>query len=372
MGDVRPEGRTALVLCSGGITGAVYEIGVLTALEDFFVDFDCSGFDIYVGTSAGSLVAWSIAAGVRPARIFRAICDPNDDFLDVQRTDIFKAQPRQLLGIARDLAKISLTHSLRMVRRNFSFQEYMADLADALPAGIFSLKPYEKYLERLMARHNLARRFDELSRELYIAANDLDSGHRAVFGQGALRDVPIAKAICASSAIPVFFEPMRIGNRDYIDGGSGKAGHMDLALSRGADLILVVNPRVPIRNDPEREGLPTAIGGAMRLRDKGLVTVWEQAERMNTKTKLHQGLRRHRAEYPRANFLLIEPREEDADMFLHNPMSFAARRQILRYGYESATRELARRHAEFSAALARHGIATDPRKLRGAPLEMVG
>jgi predicted acylesterase/phospholipase RssA len=237
---------------------------------------------------------------------------------------------------------------------------------------MFSLKPYEKYLERLMARHNLPRRFDEMAKELYIPANDLDSGHRAVFGQGALRDVPISKAICASSAIPVFFEPMRIGNRDYIDGGSGKAGHMDLALARGADLILVVNPRVPIRNDPMREGLPTAIGGAMRLRDKGLVTVWEQAERMNTKTKLHQGLRRHRAEYPRANFLLIEPREEDSDMFLHNPMNFAARRQILRYGYESATRELAHRHAEFAAALARHGIATDPRKLRGAPLEMVG
>src|SRR5207245_7643931 len=126
-------------------------------------------------------------------------------------------------------------------------------LKDALQTGIFALAHYETWLERLMSKHNLPRRFEDLRPELFITANDLDSGHRAIFGQGALRSVPISKAICASSAIPVFFEPMRIGNRDYIDGGSGKAGHMDLALARGADLILVVNPRVPIRNDPERE-----------------------------------------------------------------------------------------------------------------------
>jgi predicted acylesterase/phospholipase RssA len=277
-----------------------------------------------------------------------------------------------MLGIANDFGKISLTHIMRVLRRSFSWQEYLADLSDALPAGIFSLRPYERFLERFMAYHGLPRRFEDLSKELYIPANDLDSGHRAVFGQGALREVPIAKAICASSAIPVFFEPMRIAGRDYVDGGSGKGGHIDLALARGADLVLIVNPRVPIRNDPEREGLPTAIGGAMRLRDKGLLTVWEQAERMNAKTKLHQGFRRHRAEYPRASLLLIEPREEDADMFLSNPMSFAARREIVRYGYESATRELARRHTEFSAALSRHGIASDPRRLRSAPAEMAG
>ena len=119
------------------------------------------------------------ARGVRPARIFRAICDRNDEFLDVQRTDIFRTEPRQLLGIARDFAKISLTHSMRVVRRNFSWQEYLADLADVLPAGMFSLKPYEKYLERLMARHNLPRRFDELSRPYYaLRRGEMGAGER--------------------------------------------------------------------------------------------------------------------------------------------------------------------------------------------------
>src|SRR5262249_34141604 len=241
---------------------------------------------------------------------------------------------------------------------------------DALPAGIFSLDHYEKYLERLMRRHHLPRRFDEIKAQLYITANDLDSGHRAIFGQGPLREVPIAKAICASSAIAVFFEPMRIGNRDYIDGASGKSGHLDVALAHGADLLLTVNPRVPIRNDPEHEGLPTAIGGAMRLRDKGMVTVWEQSERMSTKTKLHLGLRRYAAQYPRASILLLEPREADADMFIENPMNFAARRRIVRYGYESAAAALEERRDEFAAALGRHRIAVNTAPLAARAAEL--
>jgi predicted acylesterase/phospholipase RssA len=367
--DAKLEGRTALVLCGGGITGAMYELGVLAALDDFFIDFDCSRFDIYVGTSAGAMMAFAMAAEIRPHRLCRAVLDANDDFIDLRRTDIFQLGRRRMFGTFRDLASISLTHLFRVLRGDRpSAAEFATDLRDALPSGIFSLKPYERFLNRMIEQHDLPRTFRDVKSELYITANDLDSGHRAIFGQGSLRDISIAKAICASSAIPVFFEPMRIGNRDYIDGASGKTGHVDIAMARGADLVLVVNPRVPIYNDPEREGLPTAIGGAHRLRDKGMVTVWDQAERMSTKTKLHQGLRRHAAAYPRASFLLIEPKEEDSDMFLQNPMNFASRRRIVRYGYESAVRNLSERRGEFQAALSRHSIGCDPSRLgQGLP-----
>jgi len=370
--ELRPEGRRALCLCGGGITGAMYEVGVLAALDDFFVDFDATRFDIYVGTSAGALVAWAVAAGISPKRLCRAVLDPNDEFLDnATRHDIFRVNPRQLVGILRDLLSMSVTHAVRAARGRFALAEWGADLKDVLPAGIFSLSHYETYLERLMAKHQLARRFEDIRPELYITANDLDSGHRAIFGQGMLKNVPIAKAICASSAIPVFFEPMRIGTRDYIDGNSGKTGHLDIALARGADLLLVVNPRVPIRNDPEREGLPSAIG-AMHLRDKGMVAVWEQAERMSSKTKLHLGLRRYTVQYPRATILLLEPRESDADMFIENPMNFAARRRIVRYGYESAAAALEERRAEFEAALGRHAIAVNATPLAARAAELWG
>src|SRR5262249_60675585 len=109
---------------------------------------------------------------------------------------------------------------------------------------------------------------------------------------------------------------------------------------------------------------------AMRLRDKGMVTVWEQSERMSTKTKLHLGLRRYAAQYPRASILLLEPREADADMFIENPMNFAARRRIVRYGYESAAAALEERRDEFAAALGRHRIPVNTAPLAARAAEL--
>ena len=56
MTALNPEkGKTALVLAGGGIMGAAYEIGALTALDRLFTkDFSARRFDIYVGVSAGS------------------------------------------------------------------------------------------------------------------------------------------------------------------------------------------------------------------------------------------------------------------------------------------------------------------------------
>ena len=55
-GSFRPssrEGKMALVLAGGGFPGWMYEIGCLSALDDFFDDsFSVCDFDIYVGTSA--------------------------------------------------------------------------------------------------------------------------------------------------------------------------------------------------------------------------------------------------------------------------------------------------------------------------------
>src|SRR5688572_3006003 len=46
--------RTALVLGGGGVTGGVYEIGALRALDLLAVNRTVNQFDVYVGTSAGS------------------------------------------------------------------------------------------------------------------------------------------------------------------------------------------------------------------------------------------------------------------------------------------------------------------------------
>ncbi|HZS41595.1 MAG TPA: patatin-like phospholipase family protein [Polyangia bacterium] len=367
--------RTALCLCGGGITGGMYEIGALAALDDFFApsprEFTVNDFDVYVGTSAGSFLAATLAAGIPIRRLFRAILDDDPSMFPARRSDIYRFDVRQGLGILRDLGGILLSALARGARNRIGAQELLADLTDALPAGLFSLRHYEKYLDDFLRHHALPTRFSEISRELYITANDLDSGHRAIFGQGELADAPLAKAICASSAIPLFFEPVRYKDRDFVDGAVGKIDHADIALARGAELIVVLNPLVPFRNDPDREDLPTPLVGAKHIRDKGMLSVYAQTSKMSTRTKLHQGLKRYAASHPSATLLLIEPDEHEGDMFLHNPMSFSSRRRMLRYGYESTARRLKQQREIYEAAFGRHRVSVDAARLQ-APWELTG
>lgn len=365
-------GRLALCLCGGGITGAMYELGALCALDDFVRPppggatgrtFDCTGFDVYIGTSAGSFVAMALCAGIPPRRLARAVLgEDGEDLLPARRTDIFRFDLQQGWEVGSKLAVILLRAAARLGSRRMRLAELWDDLDDALPAGLFSLRHYERFLERFLRRHGLPTRFRDLDRELYITANDLDSGHRVVFGGregGLLGEVPLARAICASSAIPIFFQPVRIGGRDYVDGGTGRADHVDVAIRRGASLVLVINPMVPIRNDPHRETLPAPMRNAHYLRDKGLLTVYDQTMRMSIKARLHQGLRRWQAARPDVDILLLEPDERDREMFLYNPMSFGARRELLRYGYESVAERLRGQPRPILAALERHRIGWD-------------
>ena len=64
----------SLVLCGGGITGAMYEFGALHALDHACGGkFSSTQYDVYVGTSGGAVVAALMANGVTPAEVGRAI-----------------------------------------------------------------------------------------------------------------------------------------------------------------------------------------------------------------------------------------------------------------------------------------------------------
>ena len=61
--------------------------------------------------------------------------------------------------------------------------------------------------------------FRRLARELYITATDLDTCERVVFGADGFDDVPISTAVRASTALPMVYEPVRVGDRELVDGG---------------------------------------------------------------------------------------------------------------------------------------------------------
>ncbi|HZN04735.1 MAG TPA: patatin-like phospholipase family protein, partial [Candidatus Polarisedimenticolia bacterium] len=87
----------SLVLCGGGITGAMYEFGALHAL-----DHACGGkflstqYDVYVGTSGGAVVAALMANGVSPAEVGRAILHNSDDPLNFRQEDIVRIDWREI------------------------------------------------------------------------------------------------------------------------------------------------------------------------------------------------------------------------------------------------------------------------------------
>lgn len=366
-------GKRALVLCGGGITGAMYEVGALAAVDDFLgatgggAPLGSTRFDIYVGISAGSYVATALCGGITPQRLASAVLgDPREaGLVPHKRTDLFRFEPLRAALAGLRLGGALARSTYRVARGTLSLGEVAGELAAATPAGAFSLRPYQRFLERFLREQGLPQRLSAMPRELFIPVNDLDSGHRVVFGgpgPGELAEVGIAEAICASSAIPMVFEPVRVLGRDYIDGGTGKADHVDVALKRGAELVLVINPMVPIAHNPRAgSGL---LGKSDRLRDHGLFTVYDQTMRMAIKARLHQGLRRWQAEYPKATILILEPDEIDADMFLQNPMNFDARVQILSYGYKSAAQQLLARRGRFEAMCRRHGLSGDVGRLK--------
>ena len=93
-----------------------------------------------------------------------------------------------------------------------------------------------------------------LGRKLFLVATNLDTGASVTFGAPGHDHVPISRAIQASSALPGLFPPVEIDGEHYVDGALNKTLHASVALDEGIELLLCVNPLVPVRRVPARRG----------------------------------------------------------------------------------------------------------------------
>jgi NTE family protein len=357
------HGKTALVLAGGGLTGAVYEIGTLRAIDDLLVDRTVNDFDIYVGTSAGALVAALLASGLSPETMLQSIAG-DSDVPPITREDMFRINGWDLLRFGSRLPRTvaaALSHYLRH-QSDMNFFDVGWSMLEALPSGLYDNLALERYVRRVLQHAGRSNRFADLEHELHIIATDLDSSQRTVFGHDNQSEVPISLAVAASTAIPILYKPVRIGDRDYLDGGLRGNASLDLAVEHGATLIVCVNPLVPYDND-DLKSIPFLGPDGGHLSEKGMAGIANQVSRIGSHAGLHYHIKQLQRTHPEVDIILIEPSRHDYQMFFYNIMRYSARLIVARNGFETVSLKLAEDFAHIQAVLARQNIRISRRLL---------
>jgi NTE family protein len=359
--------KTALVLGGGGFTGGVYEMGALRALDLLSVNRTVNQFDVYVGTSAGSFVAALTANGVTPEEMMRVVNQQvPTPFRDI---DVGKLLRPNLLAYARSGLKLPLRvlktlHAIGGQIGQISMMDVVLELAEGLPPGVYSGRGIEGYLAEVLADPDRTDDFRLLENELYIAATDLDTCERIVFGANDWDDVPISTAVRASTALPMVYEPVEVKGRELVDGGIVSTTNLDIAVEAGAKFVVVVNPLVPYVNDFSKH-IPTLVGSRpRRVSDMGFPQIGYQVFKMLAYQRLHEMARQWEERYPGVDIVLIEPEPDDELMFRTSIMNFTSRVDIARHGFQSVTLKLAEDYDRFKQVGERHGIEISATRVR--------
>ena len=359
--------RTALVLGGGGFTDGVYEIGALRALDLLAVNRTVNQFDVYVGTSAGSFLAALTANGVTPEEMMRVVNQQvPTPFRDVDRGTLMRPNalefaqsaallPLRLLGLGRNmLSQLRATSAI----------DVAVGLAEALPSGLYDGRGIEEYLTAVLSDPDRANDFRLLENELYLTATDLDTCERIALGGPEWDDVPISRAVAASTALPMVYRPVEVKGRHLVDGGLRSTTNVDVAVEAGATFVIVLNPLVPYVNDFQKL-IPTMWGSRVRrVRDMGFPQIGYQAFKLLAHQRLHEAVAHWQERYPGVDIILIEPDPNDELMFETNILNFTRRVEIARHGFESVTLKLASDYDELRETCARHGIEISANRVR--------
>jgi predicted acylesterase/phospholipase RssA len=359
--------KTALVLGGGGFTGGVYEIGALRALDLLSVNRTVNQFDVYVGTSAGSFVASLAANGITPEEMMRVVNrQVPTPFRDI---DVGTLLRPNLVEFARK--GVTFPFKLARVAREavgqlgtISAMDIVLGLAEALPSGMYSGAGIEEYVRAVLSDPDRTDDFRLLDPELYLVATDLDTCERIVFGANDWDDVPISTAVRASTALPMVYKPVRVKDRELVDGGIVSTTNLDIAVEAGAKFVVVVNPLVPYVND-FTQTVPGLLGAKVRhVSDMGFPQIGYQSFKLLAYQRLHEMARQWEQRYPGVDIVLIEPEPNDELMFQTSIMNFTSRVEIARHGFESVTLKLAEDYGRLREICQRHGIQISATRVR--------
>ncbi len=246
-----------LVLGGGGILGEAWMSAVLAGLEET-TGFDARGCEGYVGTSAGSIVAAVLVAGVDPrSRLGELPEQPPVATADMDDKSGLVGRALELgLDAGRTVAAPLAALGLRATEVPGALVRRAA--LRRSPRGRRSLAGLAEEVERMGAQWD---------GRLSISAVEVDRGRRVMFGANDAPAATVADAVCASCAIPGVFRPLVLDGRSYVDGGVWSPTNMDRAPARRGSSVLCLNPTGSMR--PSR-GMPF---GAIGLASRSLAEV---------------------------------------------------------------------------------------------------
>lgn len=350
-------------MAGGGPEGAVYELGALRALEDALEGIDLNHLHVYVGVSSGAFLAACLANGVRVEEMAHSVTSAAGNVRNPFKPEIFFSPSgrelwHRLASVPRLFA--DAVKGYAKSPEDLTLGESLLRLTQALPVGLFDNEPLRGYLEDLIRERGVSNDFRELPARLRIVAADLDQGSAVVFGRPGKDDVPISRAVQASTALPGLYPPVEIDGRYYVDGVLLKTVHASVALEEGSDLLFCINPIVPV------DTVRAVEEGVMRrgkLVDRGLPTVMSQTFRTLIRSRLGVGMKSYDSEFPESDVVLLEPKRDDYRMFFTNVFSFSDRRAICEHAYRETLAELRARRDELEPILARHGLTLRHRVL---------
>jgi NTE family protein len=370
------KSRVALVLAGGAITGGAFKAGGLRALDDLLrPSTRLTDFDLFVGLSAGSVLASALAAGIDAEELFRITTGESDEFapmrpLDFMRPNVREPAERVALFIAKAAEVMGSFVSGREDPRTgqaFTAKQtalkLLGVLARLVPTGFFDPDGVRDYLRRQIKAFGIEDDFRALERvrgkSLLVTAVDINTGTQVVFGpREHYAAVRVSDAVSASCALPVWYRTARVRNPRYrepnerrwldlADGGVVRTANVGLAVKRGADLVIVYNPFTPIRyNAPDRS-----------LYEHGAYALASQLFRTVLGSRLDIGKDKILSDPSvHADIVYIEPRSEDLDFFAMNPLNFWSKHRAAQHGYDSVRAALAENHEKLREVFARHSI----------------
>lgn len=347
--------RIGIAIAGGGPIGGMYELGVLRALEQAIDGLDLTALDVYVGVSSGAFLAASLANRIDTEQMCRIFItgDANDVRFDPD-TFVRPAlrEYRQRLAAAPRLVR---DWWMRMLKDPTSLHlgEAVSSLGALVPTGLFDNGKIGHFLHQAYTRHGRTDDFRDLKRTLYIVAVDIDNGEVVCFGKPDWDDVPISRAIQASSALPVLYPPVEIRGRQFVDGALRRTMHASLAFDEGIDLFFGINPLVPVDASKAQHSNGRRPD---RLASGGLPMVLSQTFRTLLQSRVQVGMQRHAQQYNDIDQIVFEPSPKDGDMFFTNAFSYGARADVCDFAYGATLADLRERYDVLAPLLARHGL----------------